>query len=397
MAEHSFRLLSILITTSILARVLGVEGYGIYQYILGLVTIFTSLSYICGAEVIVPKLTKADELIRKIIMGNGFVIRIAFSFLAFFLFILFVYFTESKQNFYLAIILGFPIILNESFSIVTAFLQSQTKIRYKTIIVMIGFFLRAILFFVFYKLGFKTVYPYALLIALEAVFVALGLYCVYFYIAKESFFSFDFGQSISLFKQGFPFFIGLVFMFVFLRMDLIMLRYLSDTVQLGLYASSINLYNSLIAVAPMITMSFAPIYIYSNNDKKIIKKNVLLITLVLFMFSFLLSVILFYMSPFLIYSIFGVEFSEAINVFKYLVWILPLYFINEGLNLYLIKMRLGKKLIYKWLIVLLVSILSYLYMIPKYGVYGAVSGLAISYLICCFYGFYILSRKNKVP
>ena len=58
--EHGVRLAAGVFSASILARVLGVEGYGMFNYILGITFIFQSISYINPAELMVPKLTNAS-------------------------------------------------------------------------------------------------------------------------------------------------------------------------------------------------------------------------------------------------------------------------------------------------------------------------------------------------
>ena len=49
-------------------------------------------------------------------------------------YLLFVYFKDGVEIFYLALVLGISILLDEAFGIVTAFLQSQTMIKYRSVI-----------------------------------------------------------------------------------------------------------------------------------------------------------------------------------------------------------------------------------------------------------------------
>ena len=130
--EHGVRMASDIVVAFVLARVLGVEQYGVFQYILALVVIFKSFSYINPAEIMVPRLVSATGMERKNLMGNGFSIRFCASIFAFIIFLLFVYFKDGVEIFYLALILGFSILLDEAFGIVTAFLQSQTMIKYRS-------------------------------------------------------------------------------------------------------------------------------------------------------------------------------------------------------------------------------------------------------------------------
>lgn len=119
--EHGVRMASGIVVAFVLARVLGVERYGVFQYILALVVIFKSFSYINPAEIMVPCLVSATGIERKNLMGNGFTIRFCASIFAFIIFLLFVYFKDGVEIFYLALVLGISILLDEAFGIVTAF------------------------------------------------------------------------------------------------------------------------------------------------------------------------------------------------------------------------------------------------------------------------------------
>ena len=200
--EHGVRMASGIVVAFVLARVLGVEQYGVFQYILALVVIFKSFSYINPAEIMVPRLVSATSLERKNLMGNGFAIII---------FLLFVYFKDGVEIFYLALILGFSILLDEAFGIVTAFLQSQTMIKYRSVISIALLITKTVALLTMYFCGVKNIYLYALVYLCDSVIMSCGLLCVYKFINKELFFTFDFNEIKRLLKEALPFFAGIVF------------------------------------------------------------------------------------------------------------------------------------------------------------------------------------------
>lgn len=388
-------------TASILARVLGVENYGIFNYILSLTLIFQSLSYINPAEVMVPKLTNANKTECRELMGNGFAIRLFFSVIAYLSLLLFLAQTDSYSQFKLAVILGLTILLNESFSIVTAYLQSQTISKYRSKLVMLVDITRALIFVSLYLSNIDNIYIYAIVYAVHSLLIAIGLLYIYYFINKESFFSFSLQKAYDLLCEGLPFFIGIVFMIIFIRSDIIFMRHLSDNTSLGLYASAKQLFNSTIVVAPILASSCAPLLIYKHQKIDIIKKNVLLLSFIMFVIGTLTALFLYYLAPLLISVIFGSRFSNAISTFQYLLIILPLFFLNEGLNIYLIKMKLSKLMIYKWLIILIAATIVYVLLIPISNSIGAVIGCFVGYCLAnifnlCIIFFYPLSNKNQL-
>ena len=192
--EHGVRMASGIVVAFVLARVLGVEQYGVFQYILALVVIFKSFSYINPAEIMVPRLVSATGMERQNLMGNGFAIRFCASIFAFIIFLLFVYFKDGVEIFYLSLILGISILLDEAFGIITAFLQSQTMIKYRSVISIALLITKMVALLTMYFCGVKNIYLYALVYLCDSVIMSCGLLCVYKFINKELFFTFDFNE-----------------------------------------------------------------------------------------------------------------------------------------------------------------------------------------------------------
>lgn len=391
--EHGVRMASGIVVAFVLARVLGVEQYGVFQYILALVVIFKSFSYINPAEIMVPRLVSATGMERKNLMGNGFAIRFCASIFAFIIFLLFVYFKDGVEIFYLALILGFSILLDEAFAIVTAFLQSQTMIKYRSVISIALLITKMVALLTMYFCGVKNIYLYALVYLCDSVIMSCGLLCVYKFINKELFFTFNFGEIKRLLKEALPFFAGIVFLNIFAKSDIIAIQILSNSILLGLYASALQLFSNIIVIASIITISFAPLFVYKFEDISIIKRNIWFLTYGMFLLSILSASVLYFLAPFIVCLIFGVDFGETINIFRNLLFILPLIFIEKVQNLYIIKVKLGKMLVYKWILAIFFSFFFYLYLIPKYDIFGAIIGFGAGYLVALIFGAIIILKK----
>ena len=185
-------------------------------------------------------------------------------------------------------------------------------------------------------------------------------------------------------------------MCIFLRADIVATRYLSDGTTLGLYASAIQLFGSETAIAPIIAVSFAPLFVYKFDELYTIKKNIWLLACGMITIALFTSMAMYFLSPILISLIFGAKFNDAVEIFRYLLFILPLIFLNEALNLYIIKMKLGKLLIYKWGLALGSAVAAYLCFIPLYGAVGTVIGLGAGYLVACIFGVAAILMINEI-
>ena len=394
LCEHGVRIVTGLVVTMVLARVLIVEEYGNFQYVIGLIIIFSALSYINPIEIVLPRLTNADATERKIIMGNGFVIRFVSSVIAYLALLLFVFFTDDIKIFYLSIIMASSILVNEAFAIITAYLQSQTMIKYRSVLVMVTHIIKLLMFLTLYYLGVTNIYAYGFVTTFEWFLIAFGLLAIYKFLTKEYFFAYNREQIYKFLKLGLPFFAGIILMIVCRRVDFVFLKHLGDEFSLGLYSSAMLLLNTIIAISPIIAISFAPLFIYKFDDIKIIKSNVLKLSFGMFVLAVITAGVLYFLSPIIIDFILGNKFIDAIPIFNALLFIAPFIFLNEALNIYIIKMQLGKILIYKWALVLFFSALSYIVLIPKFLAYGAVIGYGIGYVIACLFGLWVIFSKK---
>ncbi|MDK6976699.1 hypothetical protein, partial [Proteus mirabilis] len=71
-------------------------------------------------------------------------------------------------------------------------------------------------------------------------------------------------------------------MIIFLRLDIVFMRHYTDQVSLGLYASAIQLFQQAAIVAPILSSSCAPLLVYRYNEVSEVRKNVTVLSLVMF-------------------------------------------------------------------------------------------------------------------
>lgn len=397
--ENGFRVVFALLLNSLLSRAIGVDGFGALQYVLSLVIVFSSISFICGGEVIVPMLSKLTGRRVENVINNVFCLRFIFCCIAYALLIFFVFiFENSLEIFYLSILLGLSVLVGESFGVVTAWLQANTNSKPRSKLLIFVGLIKCSIVYALYSFNIKDLHFYALVWIFEAYLIAIGLLWIYKH---------GTGMNISLIKankqriyyflrKGFPFFLSLLCMCLFLRMDILMLRYYSGLEQVGLYGAAFQIVASLSLIAPVLTMSVAPSLVYRLTNPEMVTKRVIYIALVMAIIGAVIAVVMSILSDFIIPFVYGREFISAIPIFNYFVWAMVLYFINEGVNIYLIKLGEGRLLIYKWLVVLVTGVAAYIYFIPKYQAFGAVIGYCVGYISAVVFSSYImLTRKVR--
>lgn len=394
LVEHGTRMGLGLIVTAVLARQLGVEDYGIFQYVIGLVSIFAALSYVCGAEVLVPQLAKVDDHTRRQLLGNAFAVRMIFSSIGYIALLSFGYLTQTRQVFSLMCLIGVSILVAESFGVVTAWLQSQTNSKPRSLLVMAALATKAAIVTVLFFAGVDKPIYYAYAYVVEPLIIAIGLLLVYRRATGSGFFSFSPAIAVDLLKRGLPFFSGLLVMSFFLRMDLVVVKYFADPSTLGHYSAALRLASQVNLVAPMLVMSMAPSLVYKFDETPIIRRNVLRISLVLLGVAFAGAVFVQVVAPKVVPMLFGSQYVPSIPILRALVWISCLIFFNEGLNIYLLKMAKGSWVTTKWAITLASAIVAYALLVPRYEVFGVIAGTALGYAAATVFLIFIIARTE---
>lgn len=387
--EHGARVVSSLLITAILARQLTIEDYGYFQYALNLVMVFSSFCFVCGAEVLVPSLVNVDSNNRKKVLLNVFYIRAIASLIAYALLIVFA-FSFNNENFYLFLILGLILILGEPFQIVTAVLQADTNIGSKIKVTLFSLFIKLSLLISLYFLNIKDECLFSIAWVLEYLSTALGLFLIFYIKYGNPVGDFDKKIFLIYLKKGLPFFYSLLAMYLFIRMDMLMLKKLGTEYELGLYSASVQLGLVVTAISPILVMSLAPSLVYKHAVEAVVKRNVIIISLLMFIFSIALVLLLHIILPYIINLLLGDKFKNSYDILYWYLLASSLLFFDNGLNIYIMKINKGYLAGVKWLLSLVVALVLYWIFIPKYGSYGAVIGYFGGYLTASIIGiFYV--------
>ena len=360
---------------------------------------FSSIGYIGGAEVLVPPLVTASPAERKRLLGNAFVLRQAASVLAYICLLIFAWVAEDRGNFLLIVLMGSMMLWTESFIVTTVWFQSQTNIKPRSVLSFTSLLVKLAFIFILYKSGVKNIIYYTFAYLLDSVIMSAGMFFIYYKKTGEFFFSYRKSDAIGILKKSLPFLMGLITMSFYQRIDILILKNLTDSYNVGIYTAAMQLVTPVAAIASMFSFSLAPKYVYSQKSQNVAYKNVGIIAVIMLATSLVLVLLASLVGGFLIKKLFGSRFEESITSFNYLIWIVCPIFIDSALNILLIKKQLGKHVAYKWTIALFVSAIVHISCIPRYQNYGAFAGCMAGYLTLCVYGvcfyFYSYSRASK--
>lgn len=371
-----------IVISGLFARSLGTDGYGIYQYASAIIVIGLSLTYICGSEVLVPILSNQHGEKTISTLYNAFIIRLFASVVVFIGILVFILTSDFSYDLKMLLgVWGLVIIINEPFGVIKAWMEANTFIKPNVIIRIIALSIKISMVFVFYKLGLPLFYV-GLIMFLEAFFTSLGQLAYFRKKFNDSFVMIKDTELIKdLFKKGLFFWIGLVLMFVFTKVDKLILKRFLTFQDLGIYTSAMGITDNFNAMAAILSTSFAPLMIYKEKIIKKAYRNLVKILMVMIASAIVGSLCISNFAEPIIRIIFGTSFSSASMILIYSIWISVLVFSDAALNLIILRNGAFKVIIAKWAFAFLTNSIVIFCSVGRFNLYSGIIGIAAGYLV----------------
>lgn len=204
----------------------------------------------------------------------------------------------------------------------------------------------------------------------------------------------DIGFIKKLLIEGFPLALALIFNLIYFRIDIILLSFLKPTSDVGIYGFSYKFFDFLIALPLFLSNALYPsLLIHKNNYRKFftaIKKY----SLLLLMFSFFLTFVLWFLAPLI--GLVRIDFYPSIFTFRILLLSLPFFFASSILQWALIAKKEQKFLMYVYLFASILNIVLNLIFIPiaSYTASAIITGISEGIVFALLLAKIINVQKN---
>lgn len=385
-AERGLQVLGALVITALMARALGPADFGLFQYAQSLVFVASALTMVCGAEVLVPRLTKAITAGQPThvvqLMRQGLGLRLMGAAAAYTgLMVWCALRPETPTVLLLCAVLGLSLWLREPSGVVIAWSQAQTHNRPVVLIHSVALGLKLLWVGLVCAQGWASPVVLAALLAGESAFVAMLLWRHFARHAMPQACAVtdhraSFTELTDLARQGLVYFAGLLGMMLMRRLDQIMLKHQTDLDTLGTYAAAMQITDHVLLLASLIAAAAAPQLAYAVKDHRKARRNILGLSLALTAVGTLLAVLLSLLAPFIVRVIYGQAFAATVSLLQWSAWLAPLAFAEAGLNLGLLRQHLARQVAIKWLSAAGVTAVVNTLTLPAMGTLGALTGLA---------------------
>lgn len=378
-----------------LARYLGPENFGTYNYCLAIITIYVSVASLGMNGVVVRELVKND-VSTSVVMGTSIILQILGSLIASIFVIATIYILRPNEwGVFLAALLMIPSVLFRSSDIFKYWFESKINSKYTVFSQNIAFFISSAAKIIIITLDGSYLYICAT-VSLEAIIVAVLLLFFYKKHGYSNKWIFNFSEAKRLLSLSWPLILSGVAFMLYMRIDQIMIGNMIGDAAVGVYS---------VAVKMVEVWYFFPIAIVSSLFPKIIKlremdaeeynKRLQFLYDVLVVISFCIALVVMLFSDFIISFFYTEQYMEASNLIKIYSWVSVFYFLSSASGRWYINEGLQKYALNRNVIGLVMGVILNYLLIPRYGSLGSVYATLIAYS-CAGYFFDVLSYRTRV-
>ncbi|MDR9060204.1 hypothetical protein FEP39_04855 [Burkholderia multivorans] len=383
--------------SGLLARYFGPDVFGKWQYANTLLLVLAPLTWVCGAEILVPTIVQRPPAPLGAVLGSAFALRIGVSVAA----LVATWIAIAAGAFdplVGAMLAGLAVtmVFREPFvGVINAWLQSMTYSKPQLVTSMFTALAKALLVWLLVRAAAAPA-RFAWLWALEAAAIGFVLLLYYRHRNGGSLgWTFDKPLFRHFATAGTVFWLGLICMYLFLKLDRLMLERHVSFADLGRYAAAQQLNENWITLALMLAQTIAPAFVYRVQDVTRLRRNIVRLIAMTAALMTAGALVLDAAAPLIVGKVFGRGYEASVDIFRWAVWLSVPAGIEAIGNLIVLKYQAKFVLLAKWALALAIAALANWLAIPRLGLYGALVGLAAGYAAAAAVNFYYIRFKLR--
>lgn len=374
-----------------ISNYLGVENYGIYNYVFAFTYLFSFIPDMGVHQILVREAAKEPEKAGKLI-GNGTIMQICLSLAALFLAFIIITLTNfppsTKNALYIAS-LGLLISGTGAYGIIY---EVKLKMEYSLMFNLANRIVFLILIFLAISNHWGLNF---LILATVSATLTHNLLMVLFArkLVKVSF-NTDFPLMKQLLKESIPIAIASVFTIIYFKIDIIMLGSLRGQAEVGLYSAAYRLTDALVFLPTVLTTSTFPLmskyykesfdsfsFAYTRTFKYLFATGLLIAVLVTFASSKIIQIV------------YIPEFQGSTIALQILIWTTAIMFITTLISTACISSGNQQVASKRAIIAALLNVILNLILIPRIGYIGAAIATVLSTFVAMMFGLLWINKN----
>lgn len=363
-----------------MARYLGPESFGLFNYTTALIALFGAFSGLGLNAIVTRDLVVKEE--RGDILGTALIIRLLSSLIAYIGLIISIFLLRKGEDItqHLIFIMGATLLFNSS-DIIKFWFESQILSKYTVFVENCVFFVSASIKLLLIHFEAPLI-AFAYAVLAEAAFVFFGLFWIYSKRGCKEGMSFSLKQAKYLLSQSWPLIISSTAWIVYTKIDQIMIGQILDDNKVGLYTAASKLSEIANFLPAVIAFSFIPMILKLKESDRVKYERYfqglyyLIITLMMIVAIFVTS-----LSREVISLIYGESFSGSEKVLSIHFWIVVFVALATISGRYLVNDNLQNLTMKRHILGACLNIPFNYIAIQKYGINGAAYASLLSIFI----------------
>jgi O-antigen/teichoic acid export membrane protein len=397
--DRIFRLFGAIFVNAMIIRYLGPENNGILNYAIAFAGMFSPLAVLGMDAIIIRDIIRYPSKKNEII-GSSFALRLigGVSSLIFAATAIAIVRPDDEYTLVLVIIISGGMIF-QSFDVIDYWFQSQVQSKYTVYAKNISFVI-----FSFAKIiciGLHApIHVFVIITSCELVVAAIGLLYMYRITGNDiRSWIFSYKSAMGLLKNSWPIIISDLAIFIQSRVDQVMIGELLGNSQVGYYSAAQKVSEPLGFVPMIIMSSLYPVIVktkeWSENEYY---RRLTNLYRMLFILVILICTPISIFSDQIVSLLFGEDYGMSGTILAFLIWTRFYAFYGVARSIFISTENLFRHTLVCSIAGLIVSITANYFLIPSYGVYGAIAATHIGFIVTIFVidGFSLRVRKNFI-
>lgn len=378
------------------ARYLGPEQFGIYNYAIAFVALFSAFATL-GLDGIVVRDIVHNPADKDKTLGTSFVLRLIGGIVT----LLLAFCTISLIRpgniliHWLVAIIAAGMIF-QSFDVIDFWFQAQVRSKYTVYAKNTAFLLTSIAAVLLILLK-APIIAFACIILCEFVIGAVGMIVVYKvngHFLREWRVSFMRGKE--LLNDSWPLILSGIAVMIYMRIDQIMIGEMLGDSAVGIYSVSVRLSEAWYFIPIAITMSVFPSIIDARKiSKGLYNERLQKLYNLMTWIAISIAIPITFLSHDIIRILYGKNYIQAAPVLSIYVWAGVFVFLGVASGKFLLVENYTRIAFYRTLFGAVINVVLNIVFIPKYGIKGAAIATLVSYFSSVFFIVFIKNTRQQ--
>ncbi|MDJ0693022.1 flippase [Mastigocoleus sp. MO_188.B34] len=380
-----------------IARHLGVEQYGLFNYAVAFVALFVPIANLGLDNIVIRQLVRNPEN-KTEILGTTFCLRLLGGISSLLLAVICAFLLPQNDpvTIWLIVILATTTVFR-AFDTIDLWFQSQVRSKYTVIAKNIAFIIVTI--FKIILITFQApLLAFGGAVLAELSLAALGLVIMYHFEGNSLWFwRWNLSTAQSLLKESWSLILSGLTIIIYMKIDQIMLGQIVGSSAVGIYSAAAKMSEVWYFIPTAISSSVAPkLYKFKEESETIYYRRLKQLIKLLVVLALVIALPITFISGNLITLLFGQSYIAAGSILAIHVWACIFVFMGIASSPWFVAEGLTHFSLHRTLAGAIINIILNFLLIPKYGGVGAAIATVISQAVASFLGNAMHPQTRKI-